>query len=132
MRVLPRLTYYYAQDQVQALTTNSGFTLVGTTYQYSFVEGSVELNRDVWFSSWLLLQPFLRATARHDLQRVVDSLSTIDGFDVELPRWHGQLRGGVRAQLGPVIQLSLSGGYLSFFTPGVDAWETRASLSARF
>jgi outer membrane autotransporter protein len=132
MRVLPRLTYFYSHDQAQGLSTDSGFTLVGTTYDYRFAEGSVELNRDVLFSNGLVLQPFLRATARYDLQRVVDSVTTIDDVDVELGRWHGQLRGGFRAQFGPLIQLSLSGGYLSFFTPGVDAWEARASLSGRF
>jgi hypothetical protein len=92
----------------------------------------VELNRDLWFSSWLLLQPFVRATARYDTQRIVDSVTTIDEVDVDLGRWHGQLRGGVRAQFGPQIQVSLSGGYLSLCTPGVDAWEARAFASIRF
>ena len=80
----------------------------------------------------LLVQPFVRATARYDLQRVVDAISTIGGDDIELERWHGQLRGGVRAQLGPMIQFTMSGGYLSFLRPGVSAWEARAFLTARF
>jgi hypothetical protein len=42
------------------------------------------------------------------------------------------LRGGVRAQLGPQIQFSVSGGYLSFGAPDLDAWEARAGVSARF
>jgi hypothetical protein len=79
-----------------------------------------------------LVQPFVRATARYDLQRVVDAISTIGGDDIELERWHGQLRSGVRAQLGPMIQFTMSGGYLSFFRPGVSAWEARAFLTARF
>jgi hypothetical protein len=133
MRILPRLTYFHARDQVQALTIdNIGFTLVGTNYDYSFTEGSIELNRDVWFSNGLLLQPFLRGTARYDMQRIADTISTINGDDIELERWHGQLRAGLRAQFGPTVQLSLSGGYLSFFTPGVQAWEARALLTARF
>ena len=120
MRILPRLTYFHARDQVHALTIdNIGFTLVGTNYDYSFTEGSIELNRDVWFSNGLLLQPFLRGTARYDMQRIADTISTINGDDIELERWHGQLRAGLRAQFGPTVQLSLSGGYLSFFTPGV-------------
>jgi hypothetical protein len=132
MRVMPRVTYFQARDRAQSFTTNTGFTLLGAPYDYSFVEGSVELNRDLWFSSWLLLQPFARATARYDTQRIVDSVTTIDELDVDLGRLHGQLRGGVRAQLGPQIQVSLSGGYLSLCTPGVDAWEARAFASIRF
>jgi hypothetical protein len=133
MRILPRLTYFYGRDQVHALTIdNLGFTLVGTDYDYRFAEGSVEFNRDVWFPNGLLLQPFLRATARYDMQRIVDTVATINGDDIELERWHGQLRGGIRAQFGPMVQLALSGGYLSFFTPGVEAWEARAFLTARF
>jgi hypothetical protein len=132
MRVMPRITYFQAQDRAQSFTTNTGFTLLGAPYDYSFVEGSVELNRDLWFSNWLLLQPFVRATARYDTQRIVDSVNTIDDNVMDLGRWHGQLRGGLRAQFGPQIQLSLSGGYLSLSTPGVDAWEARAILSARF
>jgi outer membrane autotransporter protein len=132
MRVMPRVTYFQAQDRAQSFTTNTGFTLLGAPYDYGFVEGSVELNRDLWFSSWLLLQPFVRATARYDTQRIVDSVTTIDEVDMDLGRWHGQLRGGVRAQFGPQIQVSLSGGYLSLCTPGVDAWEARAFASIRF
>ena len=133
MRILPRLTYFQAQDRVGALTIDSfGFTLVGTNYDYRFSEASVEFNRDVWFSNGLLLQPWLRATARYDMQRVVDTITNINGDDVELERWHGQLRAGLRAQFGPAVQLSLSGGYLSFFTPGVSAWEARARLTSRF
>ena len=99
MRILPRLTYFHARNKVEALTIyNIGFTLVGTNYDYSFTEGSIELNRDVWFSNGLLLQPFLRGSARYDMQRVADQISTINGDDVELERWHGQLRAGLRAQ----------------------------------
>ena len=102
MRILPRLTYFHARDQVEALTIyNIGFTLLGTNYDYSFTEGSIELNCDVWFLNGLLLQPFLRGTARYDMQRVADTISTINGDDIELERWHGQLRAGLRAQFGP-------------------------------
>ena len=132
MRVLPRLTYFHDYDRAHTFTTNTGFTLLGAAYDYSFVEGSVELNRDVWVSRGLLLQPFARATARYDTQPIIDLLTTIDGTDVDIGRWHGQLRGGVRAQWGPLIQVSLSGGYLSLGTPGVNAWELRAALNVRF
>jgi outer membrane autotransporter protein len=131
VRVMPRLTYFQAQDRAQGFTTNTGFTLVGTPYDYSFVEGSIELNRDFFVANWLL-QPFVRATARYDTQRIVDAINTIDDNVVDINRWRGQLRGGVRAQLGPQFQVSLSGGYLSLGIEGVDAWEARALVTARF
>jgi hypothetical protein len=34
--------------------------------------------------------------------------------------------------LGPQFQVSLSGGYLSLGIEGVDAWEARALVTARF
>jgi hypothetical protein len=85
----------------------------------------------MWLSG-LLLQPFVRVTARYDTQRVADSVATFDDTVIDFGRWHGQVRGGVRAQLGPQIQVSVSGGYLSLFTPGVEAWEARAFATVRF
>ena len=129
---LAATSYFYDSDWAHTFTTNSGFSLLGAAYNYSFVEGSVELSRDVWVSSGLLLQPFARATARYDTQPIVASLTTFDGTDIDLERWHGQLRGGIVRQFGPLAQVSLSGGYLSFGTPGVNAWESRAALNVRF
>jgi hypothetical protein len=74
----------------------------------------------------------LCATARYYTQRLVEQVNTIDDNVLDIGRWQGQLRGGLRAQFGPQFQLSLSGGYLSLGTEGVDAWEARAILSARF
>ena len=131
MRIIPRLTYFQQQDRAQGFTTNTGFTVVGSPYDYSFMEGSVELNRDILFTNWVLT-PFVRATARYYTQRLVEQVNTIDDNVLDLERWQGQLRGGLRAQFGPQFQLSVSGGYLSLGTEGVDAWEARAILSARF
>jgi Autotransporter beta-domain len=131
MRIIPRLSYFQQQDRAQGFTTNTGITLLGTPYDYSFMESSVELNRDILFTNWMLT-PFVRATARYYTQRLVEQVNTIDDNVLDIGRWQGQLRGGLRAQFGPQFQLSLSGGYLSLGTEGVDAWEARAILSARF
>jgi len=85
------------------------------------MESSVELNRDILFPNWTPT-PFVRATARYYTQRLVEQVSTIDDNVLDIGRWQGQLRGGLRAQFGPQFQLSLSGGYLSLGTEGVDAW----------
>ncbi|OCK53547.1 hypothetical protein LMTR3_27940 [Bradyrhizobium sp. LMTR 3] len=42
------------------------------------------------------------------------------------------MRGGVRARLGSQAELWLSGGYLSFFNPGIDAWEAKAHFRMQF
>jgi hypothetical protein len=131
MRIIPRLSYFQQQDRAQGFTTNTGITLVGSPYDYSFMEGSLELNRDIPFTNWMLT-PFVRATARYYTQRLVEQVNTIDDNVLDIGRWQGQLRGGLRAQFGPQFQLSLSGGYLSLGTEGVDAWEARAILSTRF
>jgi outer membrane autotransporter protein len=131
MRIIPRISYFQQQDRAQGFTTNTGITLLGTPYDYSFMESSVELNRDILFTNWVLT-PFVRATARYYTQRLVEQVNTIDDNVLDIERWQGQLRGGLRAQFGPQFLLSLSGGYLSLGTEGVDAWEARAILSARF
>jgi opacity protein-like surface antigen len=132
MRVLPRLTVFHARDEVSTVTSSQGFSIPGQAYSWGHVEGSLELNRDVAFDSRLLLQPFVRATLRYDTERLVDVVTRLDGTDIELERWHGQLRGGVRARLGSQAELWLSGGYLSFFTPEIDAWEAKAHFRMRF
>jgi Autotransporter beta-domain len=38
MRIIPRLTYFQQQDRAQGFTTNTGFTVVGSPYDYSFME----------------------------------------------------------------------------------------------
>ena len=96
-----------------------------------FLEGSVELNRDFTLFN-VVLQPYLRATARYDLKPLVDTIASGEDVEAAIGRWHGQLRGGVRAQLGPQIQLSVSGGYLTLGIDGVDAWAARALVTARF
>lgn len=132
MRVLPRFTLFHAHDEVSGVTSSQGFPIPGQGYSWGHVEGSVEVNRDFVLDQRLLLQPFVQATLRYDTQQLVDTVTTIDGTDVGLTRWHGQLRGGVRAQLGSQAELWLSGGYLSFFTPGIDAWEAKAHFRMRF
>jgi opacity protein-like surface antigen len=132
VRVLPRVTLFHARDEVKTVTSGQGFSIPGEAYSWSHVEGSLELNRDMAIDARLLLQPFVRATLRYDTERLVDVVSRLDGADVELKRWHGQLRGGVRARLGSQAELWLSGGYLSFFTPEIDAWEAKAHLRVRF
>lgn len=131
MRVLPRVTLFHARDDVGTATSARGLPIPGQTYSWGHVEGSVELNRDLVLDHWLL-QPFVRATLRYDTERLVDVVTKLDGTDVELTRWHGQLHGGVRARVGSQAELWLSGGYLSFFTPGVDAWEAKAHFRLRF
>ncbi|WP_429020830.1 outer membrane beta-barrel protein [Bradyrhizobium sp. I1.14.4] len=132
MRVVPRFTVFHAHDEVGGVTSGQGFPIPGQGYSWGHVEGSVELNRDVVLDQRFLLQPFVQATLRYDTQQLVNSVTTIDGTDVELTRWHGQLRGGVRARLGSQAELWLSGGYLSFFTPGIDAWEAKAHFRMQF
>lgn len=132
MRVLPRFTVFHAHDDVSGVTSGQGFPIPGQAYSWGHVEGSVELNRDFVLDSRFLLQPFVQATLRYDTQQLVNTITTIDGTDVDLTRWHGQLRGGVRARLGSQAELWLSGGYLSFFTPGIDAWEAKAHFRMRF
>jgi hypothetical protein len=132
VRLLPRLTFFQARDEVRTATSNLGYLIPGQGYSWSYVEGSLEVNRDITLNSGLLVQPFLRATLRYDTKRLVDEVSPLNRDDVELTRWHGQLRGGIRAQLGPQSELWLSGGYLSLFTPGIDSWEAKAHLRVRF
>jgi opacity protein-like surface antigen len=132
MRVLPRFTLFHARDDVKGVTSSQGFPIPGQAYSWGHVEGSVELNRDVVFDQRLLLQPFVQATLRYDTERLVDVITTVNGEDVALSRWHGQLRGGVRAQVGSQAELWLSGGYLSFFTPGIDVWEAKGHFRVRF
>lgn len=131
-RLLPRLTLFHARDEVRTATSALGFLVPGGGYSWGHIEGSLEINRDIALDSGLLVQPFLKATLRYDTERVVDVVSRLNGADVELERWHGQLRGGLRAQLGSQAELWLSGGYLSLFTPGIDAWEAKAHLRVRF
>lgn len=132
MRVLPRVTLFHARDDVGSVTSGQGFPIPGQTYSWGHVEGSVEFNRDIVLDHRLLLQPFAQATLRYDTERLVDTVTKLDGTDDELPRWHGQLRGGVRARFGSQAELWLSGGYLSFFTPGIEAWEAKAHFRMRF
>jgi opacity protein-like surface antigen len=132
MRVLPRFTLFHARDDVKTVRSGQGFPIPGQAYSWGHVEGSVELNRDFVVDQRLLLQPFMQATLRYDTERLVDVITTINGEDVELSRWHGQLRGGVRAQLGSQAELWLSAGYLSFFNPGVDVWEAKGHFRVRF
>ena len=132
VRVLPQFTLFHARDAVDDVTTGQGIPIPGQTYSWGHVEGSLELNRDVALDQRILLQPFVRATLRYDTQRLVDVVTTLDDVDIELTRWHGQLRGGVRAQLGSQTELWLSGGYLSFFTPGIQAWEAKTHFRMRF
>jgi opacity protein-like surface antigen len=132
MRVLPRFTLFHARDDVKTSTSAQGFSIPGQSYSWGHVEGSLELNRDVALDHRVVLQPFVSATLRYDTERVVDVVTRLDGTDVELERWHGQLRGGVRARLGSQAELWLSGGYLSFFTPDIDAWEAKAHFRMRF
>lgn len=132
MRVLPRFTLFHAHDDVGTATSGQGFRIPGQTYSWGHVEGSLELNRDFLFDHRLRLQPFVRATLRYDTERLVDSITKLDGTEIELTRLHGQLHGGVRAQLGSQAELWLSGGYLSFFTPDIDAWEAKAHFRLRF
>jgi opacity protein-like surface antigen len=132
MRVLPRLTAFHAQDRVGTVTTGRGFIIPGQTYSWGHVEGSVEFNRDFMLGEQLRVQPFVRATMRYDTEQLVPTVTRLDDTEVELPRWHGQLHGGVRAQYGRQTELWLSGGYLSFFTPGVQAWEAKAHFRMRF
>lgn len=132
MRVLPRFTLFHARDDVKTVTSGQGFPIPGHAYSWGHVEGSVELNRDIVLDHHLLLQPFVQATLRYDTERLVDVVTTIDGNDVELSRWHGQLRGGVRARLGSQAELWLSAGYLSFFNPGIDVWEAKGHFRMRF
>ncbi|MCC8971922.1 outer membrane beta-barrel protein [Bradyrhizobium sp. Cham227] len=131
-RVVPRFTFFHAHDDVGGVTSGQGFPIPGQAYSWGHVEGSVEVNRDFVVDQRFLLQPFVQATLRYDTQQLVDTVTTIDGTDIGLTRWHGQLRGGVRAQLGSQAELWLSGGYLSFFTPGIDAWEAKAHFRMRF
>jgi hypothetical protein len=132
VRLLPRLTVFHAHDEVGTATGAQGFIIPGQGYSWGHVDGSVEISREIAIGSEFSVRPFLRATLRYDTQRLVDVVTNIDGDDIELTRWHGQLRGGVRAQLGPRAELWLSGGYLSFFTPGIDAWEAKAHFRVRF
>ncbi|WP_431014493.1 outer membrane beta-barrel protein [Bradyrhizobium pachyrhizi] len=132
MRVLPRFTVFHAHDDVAGVTSGQGFPIPGQGYSWGHVEGSVELNRNFVFDQRYVLQPFVQATLRYDTQQLVDTITTIDGTDIGLTRWHGQLRGGVRAQVGSQTEVWLSGGYLSFFNPGIDVWEAKAHLRVRF
>lgn len=132
MRVLPRFTLFHARDEVSTVTSGQGFLIPGQAYSWGHVEGSLEFNRDIVLDHRFLLQPFMQATLRYDTERLVDSVSNFNGDDVELTRWHGQLRGGVRAQLGSQAELWLSAGYLSFFTPEIDAWEFKGHFRMRF
>jgi outer membrane autotransporter protein len=132
LRFLPRLTLFHARDEVRTATSAQGFVIPGQGYSWGHIEGSLEINRDITLDSGLLVQPFLRATLRYDTERIVDGLSRFDGSDVEIERWHGQLRGGLRAQFGPQGELWLSAGYLSLFTPDVKAWEAKAHFRLRF
>jgi opacity protein-like surface antigen len=132
MRVVPRFTLFHAHDDVASVISGQGFPIPGQAYSWGHVEGSVEVNRDFVLDQRLLLQPFVQATLRYDTQQLVDTITTIDGTDVGLTRWHGQLRGGVRARLGSQAELWLSGGYLSFFNPGIDVWEAKAHFRVQF
>lgn len=132
LRFLPRLTVFHARDEVRSATSDFGFAIPGKGYNWGHVEAALEINRDIALNSGVLVQPFLSAALRYDTKRIVDVVSTLDGADVELERWHGQLRGGVRARLGPQSELWLSGGYLSLFTPDIEAWEAKAHFRVRF
>ena len=132
VRFVPRLSLFHAHDDVRTSTSTLGLVIPGQGYSWGHVEASLEMNKDVTLSSGLWVQPFLRATLRYDTERIVDTVSPLNREDVELTRWHGQLRGGVRAKLGAQSELWLSGGYLSLFTPEIRAWEAKAQLRVRF
>lgn len=127
----PRATLFLSQDQAGGFTTTSGARFSGDRYSYSFVEATVELSR-LFQTTAGALRPFLRPGLRYELDRPVDEAVRTDGTTKSLERTYGQIRGGLRWQIAPAVEISASVGYLSLFVPGVDAWEGRGLVSVLF
>lgn len=128
----PRLTFQRSFDWANAFTSSAGTRFLSDAYGQASLQASLGASRAFPLANGTTLRPFLRLGVTYALDQAVNDAPRADGTQRSLPRWSGQVRGGVGWQVARGVEISAQAGYLSGFVGGLQAWEGRALVSFAF
>lgn len=129
-RLRPRLGLFIGEDRVDGFTDSAGNKSDSARFEYTSLDGSVDVNTLVKVNDTVMAQPFARLGVTYALKQINDGVvADANGDPVTQSPWAGSLRLGSRFLISSKTVLEANVGFLGLGQADLRATELRLALS---